>query len=115
MPVLKHAKKKMRQDKKRALQNSRIKTVYREMLKIANQAPTQETVGQAFSSLDRAVKQHIIHKNKAARLKSGLSKLLVKGAETKQKATSNKKEETKNASSTKPVAKKTSAKKATSK
>src|ERR1035437_7533665 len=82
MPVLKHAKKKMRQDKVRAIQNKRIRVVYREMLKIAKQTPTLESVGQAFSSLDRAVKQHIIHKNKAARLKSSLSKLLPKG-ETK--------------------------------
>ena len=85
MPVLKHAKKKMRQDKKRTLQNKRVRVVYREMLKIAKASPTQETVSDAFSSLDRAVKQHIMHKNKAARLKSSLSKLLPKDAAATKK------------------------------
>jgi len=78
MPVLKHAKKKMKQDKKRALQNKRIRSTFRELLKAAKAKPNTATVGEAFSSLDRAAKQHIIHKNKAARLKSSLSKLLPK-------------------------------------
>ena len=102
MPVLKHAKKKMRQDKKRALQNKRIRSTFRELLKKAKVRPTTETVGQAFSSLDRAAKQHIIHKNKAARLKSSLSKLLPKDTKSTPKSEAK-------------VAKKTPAKKAVSK
>lgn len=76
MPVLKHAKKKMRQDKKRTLQNKQIKTVYRQLLKKAKTKPTKENLSNAFSALDKAAKKNIIHKNKAARLKSSLSKLL---------------------------------------
>ncbi|HUD44924.1 MAG TPA: 30S ribosomal protein S20 [Patescibacteria group bacterium] len=76
MPVLKHAKKKMRQDRKRTLQNKQIRVSYRALLKKAKQKPTKETISQAFSSLDKAAKKNVIHKNKAARLKSSLSKLL---------------------------------------
>lgn len=76
MPVLKHAKKKMRQDKKRTLQNKRVKSVFKALLKKARQNPSKESVSKAFSSLDKAAKQNIIHKNKAARLKSSLAKLL---------------------------------------
>ncbi len=76
MPLLKHAKKKMRQDKKRTLRNKRVRVVYRELLKKARQKPTKENLSEAFSSLDRAAQDHIIHKNKAARLKSNLSKLV---------------------------------------
>ena|SRR5665213_3256666 len=86
MPVLKHAKKKMRQDKKRTLRNKRVKAVFRDLMKKAKQQPTQETVGAAFSSLDKAAKKHILHKNKVARMKSSLSKLLPKEAGEKKPA-----------------------------
>lgn len=76
MPVLKHAKKKMRQDKKRTLQNKRVKTVFRELLKKAKQQPTKENISAAFSSLDKAAKNNVIHKKKAARMKASLSKFL---------------------------------------
>lgn len=33
---------------------------------------------EAFSAIDKAVKQHLVHKNKAARIKSALSKLIAK-------------------------------------
>jgi len=108
MPVLKHAKKKMKQDKKRALQNSRIRSTYRSLLKAAKAKPTEKAVGEAFSSLDRAAKQHIIHKNKAARLKSSLSKLLPKTEATAKK-------EAKTAVEKKPVVKKAASKKTASK
>ncbi len=76
MPLLKHAKKKMRQDKKRTLRNKRVRVVYRELLKKARQKPTKENLSKAFSSVDKAAKNHLIHNNKAARLKSSLSKLV---------------------------------------
>lgn len=107
MPVLKHAKKKMRQDKKRTLRNKRVKAVFRDLIKKAKQQPTQDTVGAAFSSLDKAAKKHIIHKNKVARVKASLSKLLPKEAGEKKPAA--KKETTE-----KKIAK-TPAKKATTK
>ena len=79
MPLLKHAKKKMRQDKKRTLRNKRVRVVYRELMKKAKQKPSKENLSEAFSSLDKAAKNNIIHKNKAARLKASLSKLADSG------------------------------------
>lgn len=40
--------------------------------------PTAKALQKVYSQLDRAVKKKLIHKNKASRLKSRLSKLLVK-------------------------------------
>ncbi len=75
MPVLKHAKKKLRQDKKRALANVKIKDTYKDLVKKAKAAKTPEALSKAFSSLDKAAKKHLMHKNKAARMKSALSKI----------------------------------------
>ncbi len=85
MPLLKHAKKKMRQDKKRTLRNKRVRSMYRELLKKAKQKPTKDNVSLAFSSLDKAAKNHLIHKNKAARMKSSLAKLAEGGNKVETK------------------------------
>ncbi|PIS08935.1 hypothetical protein COT75_04255 [Candidatus Beckwithbacteria bacterium CG10_big_fil_rev_8_21_14_0_10_34_10] len=42
------------------------------------QKPSKENLKEVYSYLNRAVKKNIIHKNKASRLKSRLSKLLKK-------------------------------------
>lgn len=76
MPVLKHAKKKLRQDKKRTATNKKVKDLYKDLVKAAKANPTKETVSKAFQGIDKATKSFIIHKNKAARLKSSLSKLV---------------------------------------
>ena len=47
------------------------------MIDAMRKAPDLTNLSKAFSAVDRAVKRHIIHKNKAARVKSQLSKLLV--------------------------------------
>lgn len=75
MPVTKSASKKLRQDKKRALANRNKKEELKKKIKVAQKSPTDKNVKAAISALDRAVKVHILHKNKAARLKSRLSKL----------------------------------------
>lgn len=75
MPILKNAKKKLRQDKKRTIHNKKIKDALKLFLKKAKTKKTPESVSEAFSSIDKAVKHHLIHKNKAARVKSSLSKL----------------------------------------
>lgn len=79
MPVLKHAKKKLRQDKKRTSRNRKVKDTYKALVKKARTLKTLEALNDAFSGLDKAAKNHIIHKNKAARLKSTLSKTVSKG------------------------------------
>ncbi len=74
MPILKNAKKKLRQDKVRTARNNKIKAVYKSLVKVAKVKKTLEAVSKAFASIDKAAKQNIIHKNKAARLKSSISK-----------------------------------------
>ena len=74
MPILKNAKKKLRQDKKRTSRNNKTKEVYKSLIKAARIKKTLETISKAFASIDKAAKQNIIHKNKAARLKSSISK-----------------------------------------
>jgi small subunit ribosomal protein S20 len=75
MPVLKHAKKKQRQDKKRMLKNKKEKVVFKDLVKKAKATKSAKDMNAAFKAIDKAAKKNLIHKNKAARLKSSLSKL----------------------------------------
>jgi len=75
MANLKSAKKKMRQDVKRRGRNSLIKKGYKQKLKEFAKKPSKDKLKQAFSRIDKAAKKKVIHKNKAARLKSRLSKM----------------------------------------
>ncbi len=76
MPILKHAKKKLKQDKKRELHNRGLKTTFKNLIKDANKSQTAESVSAAFSAVDKAAKKNLIHKNKAAHIKSALSKVI---------------------------------------
>lgn len=76
MPVTKSAKKKLRQDKIRRARNKKIKTRLLRLIKSAKKQPSKKKVLEATKATDKAVKKHILHKNKAARIKSSLSKLL---------------------------------------
>ncbi len=87
MPILKHAKKKLRVDERRARVNKKIRTKSRKAVKIARKEPSEGALRQAFSMLDRAAKRKILPKRRADRIKSRLSKLVVSSSkpETKQK------------------------------
>lgn len=102
MPVIKSAKKQMRQNAKRRARNfpvrSELKTVVKNQLKRIKDGKLDEAVkfmAMAYSVIDTAVKKNIIHRNNAARKKSllarGLNDLAAKGgskpAETEKKAT----------------------------
>lgn len=76
MPVTKQAIKKVRQDKRKAAYNLRSKKAYKEAVKKFLKKPAADTLKVAFQALDKAAKTNVIHKNKAARLKSRLSKKL---------------------------------------
>ncbi len=78
MPITKGAIRKQRADRIKTTINDRVKSLYRQALKKARQKPTPKSVSEAFQKLDRAAQAHVIHRNKAARLKSRLSKLLPK-------------------------------------
>jgi len=74
MPITKSAAKALRRDKRRQLINQKIRSSYKTAVKKARQNPTKENLRQAYSVLDRAAKKKVIHRNKAARLKSRLTK-----------------------------------------
>lgn len=76
MPVIKSAKKKMRQDLRRTKRNSKLQTVLKNLIKQTRRAPSAQALSQTTSKLDKAVKTHLIHKNKANRQKSRLAHLL---------------------------------------
>lgn len=76
MPLLKNAKKALRVSKKKAVRNQSVRSRMKTMLDAAKKSTTTETVSKAFSAVDKAVKKNLIHQNKAARVKSQLSKLL---------------------------------------
>lgn len=76
MPVTKSAKKALRRDRRRREINLKIKIPLKKAIKSARQNPTLKTLKKASSWLDQAVKKNFIHRNKAARLKSRLAKLL---------------------------------------
>lgn len=78
MPVTKSARKKMRQDKKRRLTNLKVINKLKRALKEARKKPTEENLKMAVSIIDQVAKKKIIHKNKAARLKSRLAKKVKK-------------------------------------
>ncbi len=99
MPVLKHAKKKLRQDIKRTRANKRIKALYKQLLKKAKENPTAEAVSVAFKAIDKAAKRNVIHTNKAARLKSALSKIYA-GTLKKEQSVEDKKKEIKTSQKT---------------
>jgi small subunit ribosomal protein S20 len=55
-----------------------VRAALRTVIKSFRKSPTKKSLDKAFSALDKAAKRSIIHKNKAARLKSRLSKLVGK-------------------------------------
>jgi len=75
MPVTRSAEKALRRDQRRTIFNRRLRRRLKEVLKKARQNPTAKALTLAASVLDRAAKKRVIHKRKAARLKSRLAKL----------------------------------------
>jgi len=100
MPIIKSAKKRVKQAKKAAIRNSKTKRSMKNSLKIFKESLATQSKNLkkdqsiAQSNIDKATKKHVIHKNKANRLKSRLSKQAKKN-QTAKKATTVKKTVTK--------------------
>jgi small subunit ribosomal protein S20 len=76
MPNIKSAKKKMKQDIRREKENAQYSKAVRDVTKkIVKGDKSDDMVNKAYSAIDKAAKKNIIHKNKAARLKSKVTKL----------------------------------------
>jgi len=74
MPITSSAIKTLRKDRRRLKTNQTIKRRIKAALKKVVSQPNIKNLSNAFTTLDRAAKKKLIHKNKAARLKSRLSK-----------------------------------------
>lgn len=80
MPIIKSAIKKVRKDEKRTKVNSLYIKAYQTTLKkIRKGGPdVKKLISLFYSQIDKAVKHHVIHKNKATRLKSRVGKKISK-------------------------------------
>ncbi|MBI2019301.1 30S ribosomal protein S20 [Candidatus Daviesbacteria bacterium] len=76
MPIIRSAIKKVRKDKTRTTLNKKRENTLRSLIKKTRSSSTAKNLQAVFSALDKAAKVNLIHKNKAARLKSNLSKLV---------------------------------------
>ncbi len=80
MPILKSAKKALRVSKKKNIVNRKVKSQVKTTIDQAIKEPSPANLAKASSKIDRAVKKNLIHKNKAARVKSRLAKLKSKSS-----------------------------------
>ncbi len=76
MPILKNAIKALKVSKKKAIVNGQIKAKMKSAVDDMKKSPAADKLSAAFSAVDRGVKKNILQKNKAARIKASLSKLL---------------------------------------
>lgn len=76
MPILKNAKKALRVAKRKAALNQPVRSRLKSAVDAIKRAPSADTMSTAFTAIDKAAKNNIIHWKKAARLKSQVSKLV---------------------------------------
>ena len=72
MPISASAKKSLRVATRQAMENKVMKARVKNQIK----KTTSDTLSTTYSLIDKAAKNHVLHKNKAARLKSRLTKQL---------------------------------------
>lgn len=75
MPVTKTAKRALRSSKRKEKVNSILRSRLESAIRIANRTKAKKDIVLAQSLADKAVKKNYIHKNKASRIKSQLSRL----------------------------------------
>lgn len=74
MPLIQSAIKKARKDRLRTTRNKKRELALKKLIKEARKNNSIKNLTAVFSALDKAAKVKLIHPNKAARLKSRLSK-----------------------------------------
>ncbi|MDR1196748.1 MAG: 30S ribosomal protein S20 [Candidatus Nomurabacteria bacterium] len=123
MPIIKSARKKMRQDERRHAQNLRVKRALKEATKKFEDKPTFDALREVQSKVDTAVKKNILKKNTGARRMKRYSrlakeagvKIVAKKPAAKPAAKTTAKPAVKKPATKKPVAKKPAIKTATKK
>ncbi|MFZ5932486.1 MAG: 30S ribosomal protein S20 [Patescibacteria group bacterium] len=78
MPVTKTAKRALRASGKKASLNKATLSKLEAAIRLAKRVKSIRKISAAISLADKAAKKHVIHKNKAARIKSTLNRLLPK-------------------------------------
>lgn len=73
MPIIKSAKKRVKQARKATVRNAKTKRSLRESIKNFVKKPTAAAQSKAQSDLDKAAKKGLVHKNKVARKKRQLA------------------------------------------
>lgn len=76
MPILKGAKKALRQTRKRTKVNKIKKNSLQEAIQRLKKEKKESLLREVYKQTDKAVKSGVIRKNKAARIKSAASKLI---------------------------------------
>ncbi len=90
MPVTKTAKRALRSSARKESVNRAAISKLEVSIRLAKKSKTEKDIKLAVSLADRASKKKIIHSNKAARIKSSLSKLLPRKSRGLQKPTTKK-------------------------
>lgn len=83
MPVTKTAKRALRVSKRKTDINKKIMSDLEIAIRSAQKSPTKTNISKVNSLADRASKKGVIHKNKAARIKSSANKLGDKPSKSK--------------------------------
>ena len=83
MPVTTTAKRALRGSKNKESINKLIVGKLEVAVRVAKKSKAAKKIMAAISLADRAAKKKVIHKNKAARIKSQLSKLFPKAPKVK--------------------------------
>jgi small subunit ribosomal protein S20 len=90
MPITKTAKRALRSSNRKQAMNNTLMTRFEIAVREARNKKSKNTVIKAVSLADRVAKKNLIHKNKASRIKSKLSKLLEKKSAPEQKSSKKK-------------------------
>jgi small subunit ribosomal protein S20 len=80
MPILQNAKKALRVSKRKAAVNRPVRSRLKTAVDAVKKKAKNSSLSSAFSAIDKAVKRNVIHRKKAARLKSQLAKTGVEAA-----------------------------------
>lgn len=78
MPITRSAKKALRQTKRRRARNLARQKELKAAIKKFQKNLSPADLSAAYKKLDKAAKVHLIHRNKAGRLKSQLTQLMTK-------------------------------------
>ena len=82
MPVTKTAKRAHRSSQAKKRVNDLLRLRLETSIRLAKKTKDLKSILKAISSADKSAKKKVIHQNKAARIKSTLSKLLSKKSPT---------------------------------